>query len=344
MPYIKSQEFYNQLKTNSLRTVYIFAGEDVYQQQEACQSLFKSLNVSSFDSETFFGSEFSVDNAILAAQTMPFMSEKRLILVKDSHKIKTADLNKLSEFLKTPTQACYFILLWPEKINSELKRNAFFKIVEKSGIIVDFRPLYDNELPSWIQKKVKSNGKKISIDAIQYLIEETGSSLLDLDNEINKLLLFIHDKNEITLEDVEILSGHTKQINLNHLQESIETRNLEKSLVIIENLLNEGEVPLRILGTIYRTVHKLLIAKSLALEEKHSKEDIRQELNIHPYFAPKFFNNLSNYSIDILKQNINLILEADIKVKSSSKPHYMIFEELLYNMYKQSYVKTGVSG
>ena len=86
--------------------------------------------------------------------------------------------------------------------------------------MVEFKALYENELPAWVKIKIKEQSKTISDEAVGVLIAETGMNLLDLDNEIEKLALYCAKKNEIAVADVEKVSGHARQANLNNLAES----------------------------------------------------------------------------------------------------------------------------
>lgn len=328
MPYIKPQELYAQWRARTYKPVYLFAGEETYLQEEAWQALEKKLGVDSLNAEIFYASESTINAVSLAAQTLPFMSERRLLIVKDAHRLKAADQEKLAEFLKIPVTTTCLVLLWADKVRKDSRRNKLFAAIEKAGDVVDFRALYDSELPAWVLQKVKENAKTIRSEAVQCLVQESGSNLLDLSNEIEKLLLFTGARSEITLDDVETLSGHTRLANLNHLSDAVESRRVSQALQIIEDLLREGEIPLKILATIQRVVRRLLTAKYLE-ERKSSHQEIRQELFLNPYFDRNFFIHLARYSVKELEAALEKVRDADAELKSSSRPEQMIFEELL---------------
>ncbi|MFC1501502.1 DNA polymerase III subunit delta [Elusimicrobiota bacterium] len=332
MPYIKSPEFYSKISKKDFSPVYIIAGEDPYEHDEALKYLEKTLSLDSLNREMFFGGETPVEEIILADQTMPFMGDKRLIIVKNAHKIRANDTDKLAEFLKNPVNTSCLVLFWVDRIGKDFKKKKLINAVEKTGSVVEFKRLYDNELPSWVQKNVERHGKKINNAAIQVLLEESGASLLDLDNEIEKLILFTGQRNEILTEDVEKISGHTKLTTLNNLSSVLESKNALETLKVVEELLKEGEVGLRILATISRVVRRLLIAKSLLLEQKKSQTEIRQSLRLHNYFDRNFFTNLSKFKFSDLEEGINLVLKADRDIKTSSRPVPLIFEELILSL------------
>lgn len=332
MPYIKSQEFYYQLKSGSPKAVYVFAGEEAYLQEEALAYLEKTLSVDALNREIFFGQDASVDDIIVAARTLPFMGDRRLIIVKDAHKIRSADAEKLGGYLASCDRSSLLVLCWQEKLRKDSRRNALLAAADKAGAIVEFRALYENELPAWIQQRVKGLSKKMSAEAAKCLVQESGSNLMDLNNELEKLDLFTARKEEITVQDVEAVSGHTRLSNLNHLAEAVESKRVGAALRITENLLQEGEVPLRILATIYRVMRRLLAAKSLLEEKKSSHQDIRQELNLNPYFDKNFFTNLSAFSRPALEKASKDILHADAELKTSARPETMILEELVLRL------------
>ncbi len=332
MAYLKPKEFYIRIREQKYRPVYLFAGEDVYQQEEACRFIVKKLDVDSLNMEIFYCGDMNINDLMLAAQTHPFMAERRLLVVKDAHKLKSADVAALSVFLKNPLETVCLLFMWPEKVRKENKSSALFKAIEAAGEVVEFKALYENELPAWVKIKIKEQSKTISDEAVGVLIAETGTNLLDLDNEIEKLALYCAKKNEIAVADVEKVSGHARQANLNNLAESVESGRIGTALEITEKLLSEGEIPLKMLTTIYRVLRRLLIARSMMDEKKSSRMEIQQELNLNAYFDRNFFNNLSKYSLERLKKGISQVLSADIDLKSSSKPENMVFEELILSL------------
>ena len=88
MAYLKPKEFYIRIREQKYRPVYLFAGEDVYQQEEACRFIVKKLDVDSLNMEIFYCGDMNINDLMLAAQTHPFMAERRLLVVKDAHKLK----------------------------------------------------------------------------------------------------------------------------------------------------------------------------------------------------------------------------------------------------------------
>lgn len=332
MPYLKLPEYYSQLASKARYNVYLFAGEETYLQEEALGRLVKVLGVDPVNKEIYYGGETAIDTILVGFQTMPLLSDHRLLLVKDAQKIRAHDIQEIAEFIKVPQETSTLVFLWNERVRKDSRKNILFSSVEKAGAVVEVKALYENEMPSWIQQRTKQLGKKIDLEAAQLLVQESGSNLLDVSNELEKLDLYTGSRKEISFNDVETISGHTKLANLNHLSDAIEARNCTKALKVMESLLIEGEVSLRVLATIYRVVRRLMTAKSLIEEKKSSYQEIRQELNLNPYFDRNFNTNLARFSLSDLERGIDFILQADIDLKSSERPEAVIFEELIISL------------
>jgi DNA polymerase-3 subunit delta len=333
MTVLKSTELFTHLAAKKLKAVYLLTGEETYLQQEALDVIDSIVGPSPFNNESFTVPESSIDTILIALQTVPFLADTRLIVVKDAHKLKSAELEELAEFLKRPVISGCLVLLWPERLKKDVKTTALVSACEKIGVVADCRPLYDNELPVWVQKRFQLAGKKVSSEVVQVLIRETGSALYDVTNEIEKLVLYAGSAKEITPDDVEQVSGHTRLANLNQLAEAIESRNTQAALVIIERLLVEGEIPLKMLATIHRVIRRCAIAKSMLEEEGKSPVEIRQDLRLHQFFDRYFFNRLGKLSMNELTRALVKIVQADYELKSSNRPESMLFEELVLNLF-----------
>src|SRR4051794_32172228 len=112
----KAQEYYAHLKSGQVKPVYLFAGDDSFQQEEALLALEKRLAVDSLNREVMYGGDTPVSTIILGMQTMPFIAEKRFMVVKEAHKLKASDADKLAEFMRIPVETTCLVLMWQDKM------------------------------------------------------------------------------------------------------------------------------------------------------------------------------------------------------------------------------------
>jgi DNA polymerase III subunit delta len=269
---------------------------------------------------------------VTAACTLPFLSDSRLVIVKDANKIKLADAEIIAAFLKNPPEGCCLVLLWRGSAKKEKAAGLLFEAVNGGGSIVEFKPLYENQLPFWIKNYAKKFGKTLSAEAARYLTAESGSNLYDLGNEIEKLSLYCGKKTEISLEDVEKLTGHTKKQNLFKLRDFIQAKDRAAAFEILEGLLREREEPLKILSSIYYAIRRLLEAKILIEKEGCTEAEAAGQLRLNSYFDKDFLRNLRGFRYEELARGLEQVLNADLQLKSSSKPGEAVLEELLVSL------------
>jgi DNA polymerase-3 subunit delta len=201
------------------------------------------------------------------------------------------------------------------------KRKEFINkcIASKNCISVNCRKQYESEVKEFIKNEFAQKGKKASYDVISKIVEENGTDLLNISNETEKLSLFVgKNKKDITQEDLEKISGYTKEINIYALSSDIEARDLKKAIFVLEKLLNEREEPVIILSAISSAVRKMLNAKSMIEEQGLSAAETAHTLRIHNFYAEAFFTNLKKHNTNILKESLKTILKTDVAIKTGS--------------------------
>ena len=104
MPYLKPGEAFSLWSSGKFKPVYLFAGDESYLAESALHRLETSLKIDALNREVFYGAEASAVDIASAAQTMPFISDKRLVIVKDAQKLRSSEAAKLADFLENPRE------------------------------------------------------------------------------------------------------------------------------------------------------------------------------------------------------------------------------------------------
>lgn len=337
MAFLKVQDFIKNISPKISSPVYLFAGEESYLIDQCLSRLSSVLAVDDLNKEIFYASDSSAEDILNAVQTLPFLSEKRVIIVKGVNKMKAADAERLTDYISNTVETSCLILLYPDNYKKEgiAKRKALISTCasSKSCIAVDCRKQYESEVKDFIKSEFAARGKSVSFDVISRIVEENGTDLLNISNEIEKLCLFAgKDKKAVTEDDIEQISGYTKEANVYALASEIEAKNIKKAMFILEKLLTEGEDAIVILSTVSSTVRKLLNAKSMTEEQGMSNTETAAALRIHNYFARAFFSNLGKHSIKNLKASLKVILKADTSIKTGTSDSVSALEKIILSV------------
>ncbi|MDR2676895.1 MAG: DNA polymerase III subunit delta [Endomicrobium sp.] len=325
--------------------VYLFAGEELYLLEKCLYKIEKSLFVNNLNREVFYSLESSIEDILSALYTpsFSFFGEKRLIIVKNINKIKSSDAEKLINYLSNTVGTSCLVLLYFDDYKKEIiekRRKLIAKcIASKNCTSVNCRKRYHGEVTEFIKNKFLENNRTASDDVVARIIEQNGVDLLNISNEIEKLLLFVGEEKNITVEDLIKICGYTKKINMYTLSFFIESKNFNKAMFVLEKLLTAGEDPIIILSVIASTIRRMLDAKSLIEEQFMSTVDVATKLKIHNFRAKEFFENLKSHNVHILKMSLQKILEADISIKTGNGNVRSALERIILYLYMSRDIK-----
>ncbi|MDR2399311.1 MAG: DNA polymerase III subunit delta [Endomicrobium sp.] len=321
MPILKIQDFNKLIQSKKTSPVYLLAGEESYLIDMCLNKIEKILAVDDLNREVFYACDSNSVDILNAIQTLPFLSDRRLVIVKDLNKMKSVDAECITGYLSNIVSTSCLVLVYLDNYKKETisKRKELINTCfsSKNCVTVDCRKQYENEAKEFIKTELQSRGKFASYNLISTIVEENGTDLLNISNEIEKLSLYVgKNKKEIKEEDLEKVGGYTKEVNIYALSSELESKNLKRAVFILEKLLNEGEEPVVILSAISSSVRKMLNAKSMLEEQKMSIPEVALTLRIHSFYANAFFSNLKKHNTKTLKESLKIVLQADMSIKT----------------------------
>ncbi|MBN1488161.1 MAG: DNA polymerase III subunit delta [Anaerolineae bacterium] len=297
--------------------IHIYHGENSLAREESLAKFIKTLGLDDtlqdLNTETF-SHPVDPDAFRRACSTMPFLGDKRIIIVRDGlHKANKDVLNQIAEYLPDLPGTTEVIFSEDKSIGA---RNPILKQAKKlKADIQQFAPVKENQLPHWIQERAKSYQVKLESQALALLAQNIGPDLRLLDQEIQKLKLYKGGKGLITVEDVRIMVPYVQSADvIFNMVDALGQRNARKASQHLHRLLNAGEHPLGIFGMVTRQ-YRLLIQTSWLLARRNTEKDVASILKLHPFVAGKICAQANYYSEAALRQAYNLLLESDLAIK-----------------------------
>ncbi len=282
----------------------------------------QDLNMTMLD-----GQRMAIDDLRRACDAAPFLAEKRLVIVrrmlaklepKDSSGAASRKSGKseiaaaLCEYLPQlpPTTDIVFI---EDSLPSA--NNAVLKTIRSLGAkIAESKPLRDDELVNWIEKRVRQKGGRISHSAANELAIYVGNNLWLLDKEIDKLVIYA-DSMEISDKDIRAMVSYAREANIFALLDAIGQRDGRAALRRLRDLLADGEAPPYLLAMITRQIRLMLLAKELVAAGKHP-EEIGSELHLHRFPRDKILQQIRRFSLAQLERAYQRLLNVDSGIKT----------------------------
>lgn len=187
----------DNIKKGEYQKVYLIYGEEEYLKKQYKDRMKQAIIGDDTINYSYFeGDNTKPEDVITICETIPFFSERRLVIVSDSGYFKTAN-DKMADYIKELPD--YLILIFIEKDVD--KRNKVYKAVSSNGYVCEMQYQTPATLKRWIAGMMASNDYKISEAACELLLDKTGASMELIRNEIDKLISYCSDKKMVMPQD-----------------------------------------------------------------------------------------------------------------------------------------------
>jgi DNA polymerase-3 subunit delta len=309
--------------------VYLLVGEEVLLRDEFLSRLLPALLPSgmvTLNLDVLSGREAAAADLITRCRTVPAFSPRRVVVVKEADHLRPEVWESLLTYLEAPASSTCLICV-AEKLDSADRR---LKRLEEVGKVLRFAaPRTEKErerrTQHWISERARQHGKSLAPEAQMLLLTLQGPDLLPLAQEVDKLCLFVGEREQIDLEAVEALVGHGRVRGIFELTRAVGRRDLEGALSCLRDLLDRGEEPLRILGMLARQVRLLLRAKEL-LAESRPPGEISRLLGVPRAFLSEILEGAKIASAARLEEGLIRLLDLDRALKSSGRGQSLYLE------------------
>ncbi len=249
-------------------------------------------------------------------RTVPAFSQWRVVLLKEADHLGPEAWEAILAYLEAPSASTCLICI-ADELN---QRSPGIQRIARVGKVLRFSlPRHPEErrrwCQGWIRQRAERQGKSLSPDAEILLLDLQGLDLLRLGQEVDKLCLFVGDRQRIECDAVEALVGEGRVREIFELTSAVGRRDRDGALLCLRRLLELGEEPLGILGMLARQVRLLLTAKELLTEHRPPAE-ISRIIGVPPRFLPELLNQAQVSSLPRLEQGLARLLALDKELKS----------------------------
>jgi DNA polymerase-3 subunit delta len=256
--------------------------------------------------------ESRVETIIDQARTFPVFASHRLILVKDAQNLSGDSLDGLVPYLQEPSPETILVFV-SDKIDG---RRKFFQEFKKRGCLIEFKKLYDNQIPAFIRDLAKEEGRSFTEDALALFCRRAGSNLQEIHGELSKLFAYVGARTLVDVADVAAIVSDTRVDSVFELTDALGMKKDQDAQRFLVRILDEGSAPLLVLSMIVRHFRQLWKIHEL-LESKTQEKDIPRLVGINPYFLKGLLNQANRFSHDQYRYLFERFLETDLALKSS---------------------------
>lgn len=314
----------DKIKKGVFNNCYIFCGSDEALIKEnirlivdkTMDNTFKDLNYVRFD-----GLTADMETVVNTCETVPFMSDRKVVVLYRANFLKEDDKESLKRFeridkyIENPANHCILILYYIFENDREKPSNKVKKL-DKKAYTVKFDKLKGMNLEKKVKSLFEAKGKSIGKVELKLFCEGLENNMNIIQNEIEKLCCYTYNR-EITKEDIIKLLPPKTDNDIFNLVDDISQKKTDKALDILNELLFKGEKTTYILYMIERQFNILLQIK-FGLEEGKNKNTLVKETGLNPFICEKMIVQSRKFTMKDLKKAVDLCLNAEEVIKSSS--------------------------
>lgn len=271
-----------------------------------------------------------------AAETFPFLSEKRLITVRNSGFFQKGSGKEegeklLSFFENLPECAC--IVFIEEKVEKNLR---LYKAVAKYGRVVEFKQPTEKELITWLKRECSQGGVSISDSVVQFFLQTVEHDMESMEREIQKVIAYKGGNGTVTPAEIGQVCSPSLEAKVFDLVRAVAEQRPESAISIYRNMLLMKESPYLVLSLITRQFRMILGCLLLDADSATAAE-ISTKLEIREFAVRDYLKQSKRFSVNKWKTALEDCLETDLDIKTG-KIGEEIAVELLIMKYSSGMV------
>ncbi|MBI5421805.1 DNA polymerase III subunit delta [Candidatus Peregrinibacteria bacterium] len=312
--------------------LYLFTGEETFllhQQVQAWKEAFRKRGEGDLNLAVIDGSRTDEAELISQIETMPFLSEKRLVFIEnlpeaakatakaedkeESEEAPSAGGQRLIDYVgKIPeTSVVIFVQAKPDK------RKSLYKKLVQHAEVKEFKVLEPAALAQWVRTQAAKRQASIDPRSVEHLIGLVGPNLWRLEQEIQKLSNYAEGK-PITIEAIDELVIPSLEANVFHLTDALGAKDARKAIRNLHQVVAAGENLRQTFYMIVRQFRLLLqVAGYLSNYPTATAQSLATSLKMHPFVARNTMGQAKHFKMAELKAAYRKLLELDLAMKTS---------------------------
>ena len=308
-----------------------------------------------------------IRSAIEALQTLPFFGGGKLVWLKNVNCLRDdvmgrsdaiiSALEDLGELLAAGVAPEVTLLISATEVD---KRRSFYKTLTKLAElqVIDrldsSRSGWEEEAIEIVRKRAKSRGLQFDEEALELFVLLTGGDTRQIENELEKIDLYLEDERQVYLEQVRMLVPLSRGGVIFELGNALANCDLEGAITLIKRLLDQGEKAVGILlVAILPTIRNLLLTKDLMERHRITRPNspfaFISALNRLPpdateHLPRKKDGSINGFALGIAAQrahqfqteqliaSMEACLEANLRLVTSQLDHELVLTEIVVKL------------
>ncbi|MGN0532505.1 MAG: DNA polymerase III subunit delta [Eubacterium sp.] len=335
MARLKEDELKQQIKSGDFAGAYLIYGEETYLKELYVKKLKEKIVDPTFEDFNFHeyeGRNASILDILQAADMMPMMSQRSMVLVHDFPFDTEGDVKHLLEYFEDVSDTCVLVF-WYDSIDVDVRKQKKWANIEKAfakaGHSVNLEKKSESDLARTIVASAKKRDCTMDSTTARYLISIVGNDIKTIFNELEKLCSFTKT-GTITKQDIDSVAVKSLQARVYDLSKFITRGDSDNAYAVLNTLIAMKEEPIMILSVVSSCFVDMYRAKC-ANAANVNPADLKQYFNYQgrDFVITNAVRDCRNVSIDNLRRGLDVLADTDEKMKSTAINQQLLLEETI---------------
>jgi DNA polymerase-3 subunit delta len=320
-----------RLSKASPQPVYLVAGDEEFLAGEAIRAIAAAAGAKSEPAPVTYCDGGDVDIAALLddLRTRDMFTPVRVVVVENAAAFAQKNDARLAEYVKSPATGTHLVVR-TEKVD---KCRRLLAATKKTSSYGTCKAPYGREMVPWITERAKSTGRAIQPQAAALLADFLGTELGLVAAELGKLAVYAGERDTITVDDVEAISLRDRGRAVYELTDAIGSREPERLLTVLGDLLDHSEPVPRIVYTVSRHLRRLWAAREL-MDAGRSPKQAASEVGVN-YYVDRFLAQVRSFGRGGLRRACYELTRCEATLKSSGVDPRVLLETTLVRLMKR---------
>ena len=311
--------------------IYVIIGKETDSVNAQCDKLLDHLITPEQRATGLFNPEtaaISASEVLDELRTLPFLTEKRVVLIRNADKFISQNRQLLEKYFDNPCPTGILVLT----VNSWPTNTRLAKKLSKVGKLISITQPKPWQLPGRLSQYARdAYDKNLAPAAAEILIELSGDNLTRLYGEIDKLALFANTEKTITPQHIESLIGHNRLFNAFAVIDACLTGNIAQAVDRLRNMFAaDKSTEYTVVGAFAFHFRRMFNARAL-LEKGLSASEVTSRLRIW-HNKEALFAQLRKTTLKQLGSNLEQLARMDFEIKTGRTNAQAAVERLVLNL------------
>ncbi len=310
----------------TLAPCYLISGDDPLLVMEASDEIRAAVRQAGIDERELFHAEAGFEWRHLReeASAMSLFASRRLLELRIPNGKPSDKGETVKELAEHPSPDNILLIICP-RLDAKTQKTAWYKAIEKHGVVVPIWPIERNQYPGWLKRRLQMAGLQADPAAVSALAHQTEGNLLAAVQEIEKLRML--GESTITEDVIMQSAGDSSRFDAFGLADACLMGKIGEANRMLSHLKSEGHEPIMVLGAMTRKIRQLIALKpcegAQALSEGFRSQGVwpRQQ---GPYKAA-----LQRLSMKDLHRALATAADADLAAKGSGEDPWLEMAQIV---------------